>query len=110
MSSVTTITNITDAEFQTTVLEATQPVLVYFWAAWCGPCRLMMPIINTVAADYGDRLCVVKIEIDPNPDAVKHCKVEGVPAFRLFKGGELLVYAEGVLPKPKLDEILAPHI
>lgn len=107
MSSVTVIS---DAEFNTAVLQASQPVLVYFWAPWCGPCRLMVPIMDTLAAAYGDRLQVFKMEVDPNPEAVKHCKVDGVPAFRLFKGGELLESVEGAMPKPKLDEILAPHL
>ena len=107
MSSVTVIS---DAEFNATVLQATQPVLVYFWAPWCGPCRLMVPIMDTLAAAYGDRLRIFKMEVDPNPEAVKHCKVDGVPAFRLFQGGELLESVEGAMPKPKLDEILAPHL
>lgn len=107
MSSVLTIT---DAEFQTEVLQATQPVLVYFWAPWCGPCRLMAPIADILASSYGDRLKVIKMEIDPNPEAVKAYKVDGVPAFRLFKAGEVHESLEGAVPKQKIEEMLAPHL
>lgn len=107
MSSVITIS---DAEFQTEVLEATQPVLVYFWAPWCGPCRLMAPIMDTIATAYGDRVKVVKMEVDPNPESVKTYQVDGVPAFRLFKAGEVLEVLEGAVPKQKIDELISPHL
>ena len=67
MSSVTIIT---DAEFSAEVLQAEQPVLVYFWAAWCGPCRLTAPLVESIASSYGDRLKVIKMEVDPNPQSV----------------------------------------
>jgi len=104
------VTIIEDAQFQAEVLSADKPVLVYFWAAWCGPCRLMVPIIDSLADAYGDRLKVVKMEVDPNPDTVSKCRVEGVPAFRLFKAGEILEASEGAVPKQKLEEMLAPHL
>lgn len=104
MSSVITIT---DAEFKDEVLQATQPVLVYFWATWCGPCRLMAPIMDGMAAEYGDRLKVIKMEVDPNPVAVKAYNVEGVPAFRLFQAGEVVQSLEGALPKQKIEEMLS---
>lgn len=107
MSSVTIIS---DAEFKTEVLEAPQPVLVYFWATWCGPCRLMAPIVDGIAASYGDRLKVIKMEVDPNPEAVKFCKVEGVPAFRIFKAGELLASSEGAVPQQKVEEMLSAYV
>ncbi|HIK18149.1 MAG TPA: thioredoxin [Leptolyngbyaceae cyanobacterium M33_DOE_097] len=104
------VTIIEDAQFQAEVLSADKPVLVYFWAAWCGPCRLMAPIIDGLADGYGDRLKVVKMEVDPNPDTVSKCRVEGVPAFRLFKAGEIIETSEGAVPKQKLEEMLAPHL
>jgi thioredoxin 1 len=105
-----TVLSITDAEFATEVLSATQPVLVYFWASWCGPCRLMAPVVNTIAAEYGDRLKVVKMEVDPNPDAVAKYKVEGVPALRLFKAGEVIETSEGAINKQKVEEMLAAKL
>lgn len=110
MSSVITIF---DSEFETEVLKATQPVLVYFWAAWCGPCRLMAPLVSSVAETYGDRLKVVKMEVDPNPEAVKNYKVEGVPALRLFKNGEVIESLEGIEAKntkQRITNMLEAHL
>lgn len=101
---------ITDAEFETEVLKSTTPVLVYFWASWCGPCRLVSPTMNWVAEKYGDRLKVVKMEIDPNPDTVKEYKVEGVPALRLLKGTEVLESYEGAISQAKLAGLLDAHL
>ncbi|MBD2357688.1 thioredoxin [Tolypothrix sp. FACHB-123] len=97
---------ITDANFETEVLQADLPVLLYFWASWCGPCQLMSPMINLAATKYGDRLKVVKIEVDPNPVTVKQFQVEGVPAIRLIQGDKVLVSTEGVMGKDKLISLL----
>jgi thioredoxin 1 len=97
---------IRDSEFETEVMNAAQPVLVYFWASWCGPCRLTAPIMDTIAKDYGDRLKVVKMEVDPNPESVKTLKIEGVPAFRLIQNGEITQSAEGAMNKQKIEELL----
>lgn len=104
------VITITDAEFQTEVLQADQPVLVYFWASWCGPCKLMSPVINLAATTYSDRLKVVKMEIDPNPVTVRQYQVEGVPALRLFRGEQLLESTEGVIIKEKLLSLLDQHL
>lgn len=104
------VMTITDAEFETEVLQAQQPVLVYFWASWCGPCQLMSPLVNLAATTYEDRLKVVKMEVDPNPATVKQYQVEGVPALRLIKGEKLLVSAEGVISKDKLLSLLDDHL
>lgn len=97
---------IEDSEFDSEVLNAKPPVLVYFWAAWCGPCRLVSPSIQALATTYSDRLKVVKMEIDPNPITVKSYKVEGVPALKLFKAGEVIQSHEGAIPKSKLIDWL----
>ncbi|WP_341525570.1 thioredoxin family protein [Nostoc sp. UHCC 0302] len=104
------VITITDAEFETEVLKAEQPVLVYFWASWCGPCQLMPPVINSAVAKYSDRLKVVKMEIDPNPLTVKQYQVEGVPALRLIQGEKLLISTEGVISKEKLLSLLDEHL
>ncbi|MDZ7951770.1 thioredoxin family protein [Nostoc sp. DedQUE09] len=104
------VITITDAEFETEVLKAKQPVLVYFWASWCGPCQLMSPAINFAAGEYSDRLKVVKMEIDPNPLTVKQYQVEGVPALRLFQDQEVLISTEGVIGKEKLLALLDTHL
>ncbi len=107
MSSVTVIT---DSEFEQQVANAEQAVLAYFWANWCGPCRLVSPSVEAVAQQYGDRLRVVKLEVDPNPAAVKQCGVEGVPALRLFKNGEIVADHEGAITKAGLEKFLAAHL
>ncbi|WP_016950042.1 co-chaperone YbbN [Anabaena sp. PCC 7108] len=104
------VITITDAEFETEVLKAEQPVLVYFWASWCGPCQLMSPVINLAATKYSERLKIVKMEIDPNPLTVKQFQVEGVPALRLMKGDQLLESTEGVISKEKLLSLLDQHL
>ena len=107
MSSIITIK---DNEFETEVLQANQPVLVYFWASWCGPCRLMSPLIDWAATTYNDRLKIVKMEIDPNPATVKQYQVEGVPALRLFQGTKVLESSEGAIGKQKLASLLETHL
>jgi thioredoxin 1 len=104
------IISITDQEFDAEVLQAQQPVLVYFWASWCGPCRLMSPIISAIADNYGDRLKVVKMEVDPNPNTVAAYSVEGVPAFRLIHNQTVLESEEGALSKQKVEEMVSPHL
>lgn len=102
--------SITDSEFEAEVLNADRPVLVYFWANWCGPCRLVSPSIDWAADTYSDRLKVVKMEVDPNPDTVKTYKVEGVPALRLFKNGNVAESHEGAIGKPTLEKMLESHL
>ena len=104
------VITITDAEFETEVLKAEQPVLVYFWASWCGPCQLMSPVINAAATTYSDRLKIVKMETDANPLTVKQYQVEGLPALRLVRGEQLLESIEGVIGKDKLLSFLEDHL
>ena len=104
------VIEITDTEFENEVLKSEKPVLVYFWAPWCGPCRLVSPSINWVATNYGDRLKVVKLEIDPNPSAVQKCQVEGVPALRLFKDNNVIESHEGAIGKQQLQTLLDTHL
>jgi thioredoxin 1 len=109
-SKVSSVTVINDAQFESEVLQSDLPVLVYLWAAWCGPCRLVSPSIDWIASNYSDRVKVVKMEIDPNPATVKTYKVEGVPAIRLFKGDALIHSLEGAITKDKLTTILDSNL
>lgn len=105
------VTTISDPDFATQVLQVgSQPVLVYFWAPWCGPCRLVSPSIDWVASHYGDRLKVIKMEVDPNPQTIAQYKVEGVPALRLFQQGEVIESLEGAITKQKLVVLLDNHL
>ena len=99
-----------DNEFETEVLKADQPVLVYFWASWCGPCRLTAPLVEGIASSYGDRLKVIKMEVDPNPQSVSQCKIEGVPAFRFFESGEVKKASEGAITKQKLEDFVRSQL
>lgn len=103
---MSSVISISDAEFEQEVLQAPQTVLVYFWAAWCGPCRLMSPLMDGLTQTFGDRLKVVKMEIDPNPNAVAEYKVEGVPALRLFQNGKMVDSIEGAISKAKLESLV----
>ncbi|MEM7580272.1 MAG: thioredoxin family protein [Cyanobacteria bacterium P01_A01_bin.80] len=104
------VNNINDADFEKEVLQAEKPVLVYFWASWCGPCKLMSPAVTAAATKYSDKLKVVKMEVDPNPLSVKQYQVEGVPALRLMQGDKVLASSEGVVNKDKLMNLLDTHL
>lgn len=101
---------INDADFDKEVLQAQKPVLVYFWASWCGPCKLMSPAVTAAATKYSDKLKVVKMEVDPNPVSVKQYQVEGVPALRLMQGDKVIASSEGVVNKEKLMNLLDTHL
>lgn len=104
------VISITDNGFDAEVKQANQPVLVYFWASWCGPCRLMSPLIESASATYGDRLKFIKMEVDPNPITVKQYQVEGVPALRLIQGTEVLKSSEGVIGKNQLIDFIESYL
>ena len=101
---------IKDSDFETQALKSDTPVLVYFWATWCGPCKLVAPSVEKMADNYGNSLKVIKMEVDANPESVKLCKVEGVPALRLFKNGQIVADHEGAITKPKLAEWLEANL
>ncbi len=98
------ITETTDAAFERDVLQADRPVLVDFWAEWCGPCKMIAPYLEELAAEYGDRLKIVKVDIDRNPLAPTRYGVRGIPTLMLFERGELKATKVGALPKSKLKE------
>ena len=100
---------ITDAEFQD-ALETDQLVLAYFWAVWCGPCRLVAPSVTAIATEYGDRLKVLKLNVDSNPIAASEYKVEGVPGFRFFKNKTLIASHEGAITKEKLKGLIDGYL
>jgi thioredoxin 1 len=104
------VLTISDSQFSTEVLAAPQTVLVYFWASWCGPCRLMSPAIEWAASNYGDHLKVVKMEIDPNPETVARYSVQGVPALILLRDGQQIDAIEGAINKQKLESFLSAHL
>lgn len=107
---MSSVLEIQDSQFDSEVYSSDKPVLVYFWASWCGPCRLVSPSIQAVAESYRDRVKVVKLEVDPNPDAVSKCNVEGVPALRLIKDKEVLASHEGAIGKDAIQQMLDSNL
>lgn len=100
------VQDLTDSSFEETIKNSEIPVLVDFWAEWCGPCRRVGPIIEELANDYGDKLLVAKVDVDANQEiAVKH-KVESIPTLMIFKDGELKERLLGARPKEALVEIV----
>ncbi len=103
-------TNITPAKFDQTVLESTGPVLVDFWAPWCGPCRAMSPVVDEVATELGDKANVVKANVDELTEAAAKFGVQSIPAFFVVSDGEVKERLTGVVSKQRLLEALEPHL
>lgn len=98
------ISHVTDTSFDADVLKADGPVLVDFWAEWCGPCKQIAPALEDLAKDYDGRVRVVKVNIDENPQTPSKYGVRGIPTIIMFKGGEVSAMKVGALPKSKLYE------
>jgi thioredoxin 1 len=104
------IGEVNDQEFQTKVLDSETPVLVDFWAEWCVPCHMVSPVVEEIGQEKGERLNVVKLNIDDNPDATRRYGVMSIPSLILFKGGEEVARVIGARPKDAILKDVDPHL
>jgi len=105
------ISDVTDATFEAEVIKSESPVLVDFWAEWCAPCRQIAPVVKELAQTYGDRLRVVKMDVDSSPGTPAHYSVRSIPTLLFFKEGQVVDSLVGAVPKKqiadKIDSVLA---
>jgi thioredoxin 1 len=100
----------TDANFDEIVIKAPLPVLVDFWAPWCGPCKRLGPTVEALANDYAGKVTIGKLNVDDNPDTAFKYQIRGIPALLLFKGGQVVESIVGLAPKEELKRAIDPHI
>src|SRR6185295_4972028 len=103
------LAQISDASFEQEISGST-PTLVDFWAEWCGPCRMVAPVLEQIAAEQDDKLRIVKLNVDENQHTPNHFGVQGIPTMILFKDGQMLERIVGFMPKPQLMKKLEPHL
>lgn len=97
---------ITDSSFDADVLQADKPVLVDYWAEWCAPCKMLAPILDEVALEYGDKLTVAKLDIDSNPNTPPKFGIRGIPTLMIFKGGDVVGTKVGAMSKSQLTAFI----
>jgi thioredoxin 1 len=100
----------TDGDFDQVVIKAQGPVLVDFWAEWCGPCRRLAPTVESLATDLDGRLTVGKLNVDENPGTAGRFSIRGIPTLLLFKGGEVVEQVVGLVDKDELKRVIEPHL
>lgn len=100
------IKEIKDADFESEVLTSSKPVLVDFWASWCGPCRMLAPIIEELAGQYGDKAVFTKMNVDENQETPRKFNIRGIPTIMLFKDGQAINTIVGAVPKSQIEDML----
>ena len=104
------VLQVTDDNFEAEVIKSDVPAMVDFWAAWCGPCRAIAPVVEELAAEYAGKVKITKMNVDENPKTPGTYGIRAIPTLILFKGGEIAERITGFMPKERLLEKLEPHI
>jgi len=104
------VREVTDSSFEKEVLQSEKPVLVDFWAEWCGPCRMIAPTIEAVADDFGDSASVVKLNVDDSPATASAYGIKGIPTLIVFKGGKEVERVVGAAGKQAISRIIEKHV
>lgn len=98
--------DVTDQNFDTEVLGSEKPIMVDFWAEWCGPCRAVSPILDQIATEHSEKIDVVKLNVDDNPETAMKYQITSIPTMKVFRGGEVVKTVIGAKPKPALESDL----
>ena len=104
------VVTLTDDNFENEVAASEKPVLVDYWAAWCGPCKMVAPIVEEIAIEYSDKLKVGKLDIDSNQESAAKQNVMSIPTLAIFKGGELIAQQVGALSKTQLTQFIESNL
>jgi len=107
---MSSLKNVTDATFDQEVLSSGKTVLVDFWAEWCGPCRAVGPILEQIALENSDKIEIVKLNVDDNPQTAAKYQITSIPAMKVYQGGEVVKSVIGAKPKPALESELAAFL
>jgi len=103
-------TEVTDANFEEVVINSGDTIMVDFWAEWCGPCRAVGPILDQIASENADKIKIVKLNVDDNPQMAMKYQITSIPAMKVFKGGEVVKTVIGAKPKPAIEADLAEFL
>jgi len=107
---MSTAKDVTDATFADEVLNSSDTIMVDFWAEWCGPCRAVSPILDAIAAENADKIKIVKLNVDDNPQMAMKYQITSIPAMKVFRGGEVVKTVIGAKPKPAIEADLAEFL